>query len=84
VTIPYADVATKKKVADGWADFFTNPYVAQCGPITTCTLHAKGCTVAILQSINSVTGVLMDQNIKAGYTTEYCVKCQNVDGGTIT
>jgi len=53
----------------GWATFFTNPYEAECGPITSCMLKKKACAF-VYQGENVIvepeTGIVKAQQYIVG------------------
>jgi hypothetical protein len=46
VILNYVDSDTLVEQAPGSAGFFTNPFEAECGIITTCVIKAQGCSAA--------------------------------------
>lgn len=76
------------EVASSNAVFFTNPYVAQCGPITSCKLYNSGCSTAYNGMdlyIDEITGkITAYDGIQNGWTEKVCVKCENYGKSSIT
>jgi len=77
--------------ASSYEVFFTNPFVTQCGAITSCALYENDCIEPytkgnlVIDSTNGRVGkVTAKQNIDAGYTDTVCVKCENSASSSIT
>ena len=87
-TVTYADNSALLTKASGFADFFTNPFIATCNAITACSLKESGCGSAYGLGnieITSATGeIKAKQNIDIGYEDTVCISCQNSAGSTIT
>lgn len=87
-TIDFVNSVNTKKVADGWADFFTNPDEASCGAVSSCTIKHPGCGAAyttgnLVMSSTVVGRVWAKQNTDLGWTDTVCIVCQNADGSKV-
>lgn len=71
----------------GWNTFFTNPYEAECGPITSCMLKKKTCDFVYQGenlTIEPETGIIKAQQfIVGGWDEELCVQCENGSGSEV-
>jgi hypothetical protein len=86
-TVTYAANSALVTKASGFADFFTNPFIATCNAISACSLKASGCSgsyddgnLVITSSTGEITAA---QNIDAGYEDTVCIECQNEAGSII-
>ena len=65
--------------AAGSADWFTNPFLGECGVITACTIKVAGCASDYAGSnlvIDASTGeVTAKQNVDPGYIETVCISC---------